>query len=58
MDLAGVKTFVVVSMFIWIHSRFRYDQIMRLERSSSRHPGLALIVSAWMQTPWNRHLEL
>ncbi|MEY5030019.1 MAG: NADH-quinone oxidoreductase subunit, partial [Pseudomonadota bacterium] len=29
----GIKTFVVVSMFIWIHAtfpRFRYDQIMRL----------------------------
>ncbi len=54
----GLKTFVVVSMFIWIRAtfpRFRYDQIMRLGWKIFIPVTLVwlLIVGIWMQTPWN-----
>jgi NADH-quinone oxidoreductase subunit H len=54
----GVKTFIVVSMFIWARAsfpRYRYDQIMRLGWKVFIPLTLAylVIVAAWMQTPWN-----
>ena len=54
----GAKTFVVVSMFIWIRAtfpRFRYDQIMRLGWKIFIPVTLVwlLVVGIWMQTPWN-----
>ncbi|MFN4003159.1 MAG: NADH-quinone oxidoreductase subunit NuoH [Hylemonella sp.] len=54
----GLKTFVVVSMFIWIRAtfpRFRYDQIMRLGWKIFIPVTLVwlLVVGIWMQTPWN-----
>jgi NADH-quinone oxidoreductase subunit H len=54
----GLKTFVVVSMFIWFRAtfpRYRYDQIMRLGwKIFIPLTGVWLVVVAiWMQTPWN-----
>jgi NADH-quinone oxidoreductase subunit H len=54
----GMKTFVVVSMFIWARAsfpRYRYDQIMRLGWKVFIPLTLAylVIVAAWMQTSWN-----
>jgi NADH-quinone oxidoreductase subunit H len=54
----GLKTFVVVSMFIWIRAtfpRFRYDQIMRLGWKVFIPVTLVwlLLVGAVMQTSWN-----
>ena len=54
----GAKTFVVVSMFIWVRAsfpRYRYDQIMRLGWRIFIPLTLAYLVfvAAWMQTPWN-----
>ena len=54
----GIKTFVVVSMFIWIRAtfpRFRYDQIMRLGWKIFIPVTIVwlLVVGAWMQTSWN-----
>ena len=54
----GAKTFVVVSMFIWVRAsfpRYRYDQIMRLGWKIFIPLTLAYLVfvAAWMQTPWN-----
>ncbi len=54
----GLKTFVVVSMFIWIRAtfpRFRYDQIMRLGWKIFIPVTLVwlVFVGAWMQTSWN-----
>jgi NADH-quinone oxidoreductase subunit H len=54
----GLKTFVVVSMFIWIRAtfpRFRYDQIMRLGWKIFIPVTIVwlLVVGAWMQTSWN-----
>jgi NADH-quinone oxidoreductase subunit H len=54
----GLKTFVVVSMFIWIRAtfpRFRYDQIMRLGWKIFIPVTLVwlLVVGIWMQTSWN-----
>ncbi len=54
----GLKTFVVVSMFIWIRAtfpRFRYDQIMRLGWKIFIPVTLVwlLLVGALMQTRWN-----
>ncbi|MBI3728106.1 MAG: NADH-quinone oxidoreductase subunit NuoH [Burkholderiales bacterium] len=54
----GIKTFVVVSMFIWARAsfpRYRYDQIMRLGWKVFIPLTLVylVIVAAWMQTPWN-----
>ncbi len=54
----GLKTFMVVSMFIWFRAtfpRYRYDQIMRLGwKVFIPLTGVWLVVVAiWMQTPWN-----
>ena len=54
----GSKTFVVVSMFVWVRAsfpRYRYDQIMRLGWKVFIPLTLAylVIVATWMQTPWN-----
>lgn len=54
----AIKTFVVVSMFIWIRAtfpRFRYDQIMRLGWKIFIPVTLfwLLVVGFWMQSPWN-----
>jgi NADH-quinone oxidoreductase subunit H len=54
----GIKTFFVVSLFIWARAsfpRYRYDQIMRLGWKVFIPLTLAylVIVAAWMQTPWN-----
>jgi NADH-quinone oxidoreductase subunit H len=54
----GLKTFVVVSMFIWIRAtfpRFRYDQIMRLGWKIFIPVTLVwlLLVGGLMQTSWN-----
>ncbi|MFZ6844303.1 NADH-quinone oxidoreductase subunit NuoH [Undibacterium sp. RuTC16W] len=54
----GIKTFFVVSMFIWARAsfpRYRYDQIMRLGWKVFIPLTLVylVIVAAWMQTPWN-----
>ncbi|MBY4594015.1 NADH-quinone oxidoreductase subunit NuoH [Ottowia caeni] len=54
----AVKTFAVVSMFIWIRAtfpRFRYDQIMRLGWKIFIPVTLVwlLLVGAWMHSPWN-----
>ncbi|HVR50934.1 NADH-quinone oxidoreductase subunit NuoH [Pseudomonas sp.] len=54
----GLKTFFVVSLFIWIRGtfpRFRYDQIMRLGWKIFIPVTLVwlLLVGGWMQTSWN-----
>lgn len=54
----GVKTLVIVTMFIWARAsfpRYRYDQIMRLGWKVFIPLTLAylVIVAAWMQTSWN-----
>ena len=54
----GIKTFIVVSMFIWARAsfpRYRYDQIMRLGWKVFIPLTLVYLVfvAAWMQTPWN-----
>tara|TARA_B110000503_G_scaffold6929_1_gene9409 strand:- start:406 stop:1479 length:1074 start_codon:yes stop_codon:yes gene_type:complete len=54
----GLKTFVVVSLFIWFRAsfpRYRYDQIMRLGwKIFIPLTGVWFVVVAiWMQTPWN-----
>ena len=54
----GIKTFLVVSMFVWFRAtfpRYRYDQIMRLGwKVFIPLTGIWLVVLAiWMQTPWN-----
>ena len=54
----GIKTFFVVSLFLWVRAtfpRFRYDQIMRLGWKIFIPVTLVwlLLVGALMQTPWN-----
>jgi NADH-quinone oxidoreductase subunit H len=54
----GIKTFFVVTLFIWVRAtfpRFRYDQIMRLGWKIFIPVTLVwlVVVGAWMQTPWN-----
>ncbi|MBU3739117.1 MAG: NADH-quinone oxidoreductase subunit NuoH [Rhodoferax sp.] len=54
----GVKTCVVVSLFIWVRAtfpRFRYDQIMRLGWKIFIPVTLVwlIVVGVWMQTPFN-----
>lgn len=53
-----LKTFLVVSCFIWFRAtfpRFRYDQIMRLGWKVFIPLTLVwlVVVAIWMQTPWN-----
>ncbi|HEX9183597.1 MAG TPA: NADH-quinone oxidoreductase subunit NuoH [Burkholderiales bacterium] len=52
------KTFVIVSMFLWIRAtfpRYRYDQIMRLGWKVFIPLTLVwiVVVGLWMQTPWS-----
>jgi len=54
----GIKTFVVVTMFLWVRAtfpRYRYDQIMRLGWKIFIPITLVwlLVVGVWIQTPWN-----
>lgn len=54
----GIKTFLVVSLFIWFRAsfpRYRFDQIMRLGWKVFIPLTLVylVIVAVWMQTPWN-----
>ena len=54
----GIKTFLMVSMFIWVRAtfpRYRYDQIMRLGWKIFIPVTLVwlLVVGLWMQTPFN-----
>ena len=54
----GIKTCVVVSMFIWLRAtfpRFRYDQIMRLGWKVFIPVTLIwlLVVGAWLHSPLN-----
>jgi len=54
----GMKSFVMVSMFIWARAsfpRYRFDQIMRLGWKIFIPLTLVYLVfvAAWMQTPWN-----
>jgi len=54
----GIKTFVVVTMFLWVRStfpRYRYDQIMRLGWKIFIPVTLVwlVVVGAWIQTPYN-----
>ena len=54
----ALKTFFVVSLFIWIRAtfpRFRYDQIMRLGWKIFIPVTLVwlVVVGGWMQTPFN-----
>ncbi len=54
----GLKTFFVLSLFIWMRGtfpRFRYDQIMRLGWKIFIPVTLVwlVVVGGWMQTSWN-----
>ena len=54
----GLKTFMVVTTFLWVRAtfpRFRYDQIMRLGWKIFIPVTLVwlVVVGGWMQTPWN-----
>jgi len=54
----GLKTLMVVTMFIWFRAsfpRYRYGQIMRLGWKVFIPLTLVylLIVAIWMKTPWN-----
>jgi NADH-quinone oxidoreductase subunit H len=54
----GIKTFFVMTMFIWVRvtfPRFRYDQIMRLGWKIFIPVTLVwlVVIGVWMQTPWN-----
>jgi len=53
----GIKTFAVVSLFIWVRAtfpRFRYDQIMRLGWKVFIPVTLVwlVVICLWMQTSW------
>lgn len=54
----GIKTFLVVSIFIWVRAsfpRYRYDQIMRLGWKVFIPLTVVylVIVAAWIMSPWN-----
>ena len=54
----AAKTFVVVTMFLWVRAtfpRFRYDQIMRLGWKIFIPVTLVwlVVVGLWIQSPWN-----
>jgi NADH-quinone oxidoreductase subunit H len=54
----GLKTFMVMTVFIWVRvtfPRFRYDQIMRLGWKVFIPVTLVwlVVIGVWMQTPWN-----
>ena len=54
----GLKTFVVVTLFLWVRAsfpRYRYDQIMRLGWKIFIPVTLVwlLVVGLWIQSPYN-----
>jgi NADH-quinone oxidoreductase subunit H len=54
----GLKTFAVVSIFIWVRAslpRFRYDQIMRLGWKIFIPVTLVwlVVIGLWIVSPWN-----
>jgi NADH-quinone oxidoreductase subunit H len=54
----GIKTFMVVTVFLWVRAtfpRFRYDQIMRLGWKIFIPVTLVwlIVVGLWIQSPWN-----
>ena len=54
----AAKSFVVVTLFLWVRStfpRYRYDQIMRLGWKVFIPVTLVwlVVVGLWMQSPWN-----
>ncbi len=54
----GIKTFMVVTMFLWVRAtfpRFRYDQIMRLGWKIFIPITLVwlVVVGLWIQSPFN-----
>jgi len=54
----GIKTFIMVSMFIWFRAsfpRYRYDQIMRLGWKIFIPVTLVwlILVGGWLLSPWN-----
>jgi NADH-quinone oxidoreductase subunit H len=54
----GIKTFCVVTVFLWVRAsfpRFRYDQIMRLGWKIFIPVTLVwlVVVGLWIQSPWN-----
>jgi NADH-quinone oxidoreductase subunit H len=54
----GIKTFCVMTVFIWVRvtfPRFRFDQIMRLGWKIFIPVTLIwlVVIGGWMQTPWN-----
>ena len=54
----GIKTFVVVTMFLWVRAtfpRYRYDQIMRLGWKIFIPVTLVwlVVVGLWIQSPFN-----
>ena len=54
----AMKTFVVVTIFLWVRAsfpRFRYDQIMRLGWKIFIPVTLVwlVVVGLWIQSPWN-----
>ncbi|MDE2400319.1 MAG: NADH-quinone oxidoreductase subunit NuoH [Burkholderiales bacterium] len=54
----GLKTFVIVTMFLWVRAsfpRFRYDQIMRLGWKIFIPITLVwlVLVGGWIMSPWN-----
>ena len=54
----GIKTFMVVTVFLWVRAsfpRFRYDQIMRLGWKIFIPVTLVwlVVVGLWIQSPWS-----
>ncbi|MEO6713586.1 MAG: NADH-quinone oxidoreductase subunit H, partial [Mycobacteriales bacterium] len=54
----AIKTFVVVTMFLWVRAtfpRYRYDQIMRLGWKIFIPVTLVwlVVVGLWIQSPWS-----
>ena len=54
----AIKTFFVVTMFLWVRAtfpRYRYDQLMRLGWKVFIPLTLVwlVVIGIWMQTPWN-----
>jgi NADH-quinone oxidoreductase subunit H len=54
----GLKTFAVVTLFLWVRAsfpRFRYDQIMRLGWKIFIPITLIwlVVVGVWIRSPWN-----
>ena len=54
----GIKTFCVVTIFLWVRAtfpRYRYDQIMRLGWKVFIPITLVwlVVVGVWVQSPWN-----